>query len=229
LVSGLHTSKTNNDLTKNEKPLMQTGKLLSYGFDYLFEKFMQLSNSQNNWGGRNIEYFKEIRLSYSDTNVYFCDFNDDMGYAVFNDFEIFKFVPTGDYPLYRSISNLEYSTSSGFVEHQDDEYYPVDNENDFLLLYEATHTTPYDGQSNPGDGEIYNISSYVSDKYSYKVQILWWTETRYAYFWCVDSGHGLPNEDIFSDTNGNKINWYDPNGISTSFMPVNQNSLNPRC
>ena len=74
------------------------------------------------------------------------------------------------------------------------------------------------------------MAVYGYAKYSYTVDILWWTETRYAYFWMVDSGHGPINDSSFFDENGNRINWFDPNQCSVSFGVIDRNSLTwPTC
>lgn len=61
--------------------------------------------------------------------------------------------------------------------------------------------------------------------YSYKKNVMWWTETHYAYFWMVDSGHGPFSNSLFVDSSGNKINWFDPNQSKISFIIANRNSL----
>lgn len=74
------------------------------------------------------------------------------------------------------------------------------------------------------------MAVYGYAKYSYTVDVLWWTETRYAYFWMVDSGHGPINNPLFFDEKGNRINWFDPNQCSVSFGVIDRNNLTwPTC
>lgn len=69
------------------------------------------------------------------------------------------------------------------------------------------------------------MAVYGYAKYSYEVRILWHTETRYAYFWMVDSGWKPSASWNFIDNQGNRINWFDPNQSSTSFAVLNRNTL----
>lgn len=74
------------------------------------------------------------------------------------------------------------------------------------------------------------MTVYGYAKYSYQKQILWWQETHYAYFWMVDSGWWPNNESLFYDSEGNRINWFDPNQCSVSFAVLNRNKLTwPTC
>ena len=67
-------------------------------------------------------------------------------------------------------------------------------------------------------------------KYSYEVQVLRRKETRYTYFWAVDSGHTYRGDELFYDENENFLKWFDPNQSSSSFGVLDRNNLTwPKC
>jgi hypothetical protein len=134
--------------------------------DFLFNSFYELSNSCGKWTGETIEYYRAIKLFDSDKVVYYCDFNSTNGYAVFDDTNIYLFEPVGDLPLLQTLEYYEFSSNNGFITIVDGNYANVFDADDDIVDEMLQSPTPFNGQYRGGDGEIYDIQAYVSDKYN---------------------------------------------------------------
>jgi hypothetical protein len=131
---------------------------------------------------------------------------------------------------YMPKDGMSFSSTKNMIEKTDDLY-------GYNLDYELTSSTEsvinniklgYPSLISTNGSETYGnhaMAVYGYAIYSYEVSVWWWTETRYAYFWAVDSGHITTSYSQFYDEKGNIVNWFDPNSSSTQFGIINRNSL----
>ena len=129
---------------------------------------------------QSIESRKEVILT--DTNEYavYLDFDGDNGYLLVDGKNnLFEFETDGDLEYLRTVDTVYYNDFDKFM------YF--DNESSTLQVYENQYNNssllsqaqcidgidtdtdnlgaPYNGQPNAGDGYIYDIEAYVSDRY----------------------------------------------------------------
>lgn len=131
---------------------------------------------------------------------------------------------------YNPKDGMYFSSTKNMIEKTDDLY-------GYNLEYEITSSTEsvinnirlgYPSLISTIGSESYGnhaMAVYGYAIYSYEVSVWWWTETRYAYFWAVDSGHLTSSYRQFYDEKGNIVNWFDPNVSSTQFGIINRSSL----
>ena len=93
----------------------------------------------------------------------YIDFNDDNGYILISlDLIIYKLENKGDLDYLKNVKFAYYSILDGFLYKKDGLYHSfvTPKETDKSVQY------GYEGQTGDGDGYIWNIDKYVSDRYS---------------------------------------------------------------
>ncbi len=117
----------------------------------------------------NIEYLENYIPTFildEQVDGVYVDFNDDNGYMVMSlDYEIFEIVTNGDLEYLKDEQYLFFSSLDGFVYFNGHSYerYAEDMITSSESIYDQT---AYAGQSENGDGKIYDIDAYVSARYS---------------------------------------------------------------
>jgi hypothetical protein len=99
-----------------------------------------------------------------ETEAYLIDFTGENGYVIVNDeYSLLAVMTNGDYSALAGYSDLCYAMTDGLL-------YTVDGIR--MCMDRASTQTPtpsdriYVGQESIGEGEIYNLEFYVSDRYS---------------------------------------------------------------
>ncbi len=109
------------------------------------------------------EYFIPIIILDENTRGVYIDFNNENGYMVMSlDFNIFRIETEGDLKYLKKEKFAYFSSIDGFLFLTNHGYEKYDKNFKNMTF---TDREPYAGQSAEGDGEIYDIKAYVSNRY----------------------------------------------------------------
>lgn len=106
-----------------------------------------------------------------DTDEYgvYIDFDGSHGYLLTTfSYVLYELETEGDLPYLRGLDLTYYSIVDGFVDYVDNHYVKYNE----MATYSNQETVyGYNGQASAGEGKIYNIDSYMADRYSsYKLE-----------------------------------------------------------
>lgn len=143
--------------------------------DYFTDEIGQLSTiyamayptRSDTFSASSVEKRIPVSIVTLDKDGVYLDFNDDNGYLVITeDREVVEWRTDGDLEYLKNVEQAYYSLLDGFGYYSGAQFIPYEadyytyDELDALVL-----ENQYDGQSSPGDGDIWNTSQYVADRY----------------------------------------------------------------
>jgi len=130
------------------------------------EHYNQSSNAEETgpFTATSVEFTKPVYLTDKNEYAVYMDFNDDCGYLLVDkDNILYEFSVTGDNAELQCIDEIYYNEFDGFLyfDNETQTYQRIEQS----LEQQLDMQGEYNGQDGNGDGKIYNIEEYVSNRY----------------------------------------------------------------
>ena len=160
-INGIQVKASKESLNLN------CNKLVSFITEHLSE-FKEEYNKLNEevLEAVGIEGYSLVYIIDAESYGVYIDFNEDNGYLVSSfTFDLYALETKGDIEYLKNVDFTYYSVIDGFLYHNGTSYQKYFKERETEMVY------GYKGQSGSGEGAIYDINSYVGDRYpSYNLE-----------------------------------------------------------